>query len=827
MSDMHQAVKSLTLLYVADARSPHTQRLVNFFAERGHRVHLFDFDRAGETPNLNKVILHRPNLHVTGVNLFSGTLAALRRVIDQVKPDILHGHYVTHWGWLGACAGFRPYVLTAWGSDIFVHPQQSALNRRFNRFSLRRASLITADSQDLLKAASALRGVSPNNEVDITNDLQLIPFGIDFDTYHEGYDTSELKKLLRITDEKVVLSPRQFKPNSNIKTLIHAIPEVLKEVPATIFLLKTYLTASSPYETEIRNLVDELGIGDNIRFISDVPSEQMPALYNLADIMVTLTSTDGSACSMLEAMACKTPVIASDIPSTKEWIQDGANGRLVDPHNTCQVKTALVSLLKDPEARKTMADAAYDVVNKSGDCRTWWTHLESLYIEHLNNEQQKNSKRAANDFGPKSALPKSPLLKTVWTYLDNGQLDKAAEVFGKVSSPEEIYVEDLSEVLFGLANCALKSHKEKDAAKFCQDAFMLLENCELEQTVTLGAENIHNPEVQLTLKTPACRDVLPLVSILMCAWNAERFIRQAIESILNQSYKNFELIIVDDGSTDQTKEIVTSFSDSRIKYAYKKHSGLADSRNYARSKSIGDYTVIIDADDIAKPAMLETEVRVFLENPEKDIVVYTNFELIDAQGKKGGTIWQYRDYSKHEIIPALFCAGKNVVPEPAMMIPRHLSEKTGTYNTQLRDSDNEFIARLARYTSQFICLKEPLYFYRRYDGNMSSGSMLERANSSLAMLEKMVEIFNVPEIFPDITWQLDERKLVSLFHLRIAEVFWSHCNHYSKGDGFEIFLEKTVSHLNESLASDPSNVNAISLVNSMLTKVPSFRLPPE
>jgi len=400
---------------------------------------------------------------------------SLQRVIEQTKPHIVHGHYLTGWGWWGACCGFRPYVLTAWGADVFLDPQFSPLNQRLNRYALRRSSLITADSKDLLQATAALRGIHAEPAGAGSCGIEYVPFGIDLDIYHDGYDTTQLRNLLSINGSQVVLSPRQFKPHSNIETLIHAIPEVLKEVPNTVFLLKTYLTAGTPYEVEIQNLVKDLGVEEQVRFLSDLPQEQMPVLYNLADVMVSLRETDGSACSMLEAMACKTPIIASDIPSMREWIQDGVNGRLVDPHDVRQVKEALVSLLKDSGQKQRIAAASYKVVQEFGDYRKWWNHLEGLYYD-----LSKNHAQAPEGIGPHAGT-----LAQGWGYFRSGLWAKAEEEFRQVTLPGKVSAGDLVEALFGLVNCTLKSQREKEAATFCHDAFTLVQNFELDQTLNL------------------------------------------------------------------------------------------------------------------------------------------------------------------------------------------------------------------------------------------------------------------------------------------------------------------------------------------------------
>lgn len=108
----------------------------------------------------------------------------------------------------------------------------------------------------------------------------------------------------------------------------------------------------------------------------------------------------------------------------------------------------------------------------------------------------------------------------------------------------------------------------------------------------------------------------PLVSVLMPAYNAEKYISEAIESILSQTYKNFELVIVNDGSEDQTENIIKSFQDKRIKYVnLKKNKGISEARNKCLELAQGKYLANLDSDDIALPTRLEKQVIFMKKNP--------------------------------------------------------------------------------------------------------------------------------------------------------------------------------------------------------------------
>lgn len=128
-----------------------------------------------------------------------------------------------------------------------------------------------------------------------------------------------------------------------------------------------------------------------------------------------------------------------------------------------------------------------------------------------------------------------------------------------------------------------------------------------------------------------------LVSIIMPTYNCAKFIKKTIESVIAQTYKNWELIIVDDCSSDNTEEIVNKFKDERIKYyRLEKNSGAAVARTQAMKLAIGNYMAFLDSDDLWKENKLEKQIKFMQENNYN--FTCTAYEQIDEQGNKVGKI---------------------------------------------------------------------------------------------------------------------------------------------------------------------------------------------
>ena len=149
----------------------------------------------------------------------------------------------------------------------------------------------------------------------------------------------------------------------------------------------------------------------------------------------------------------------------------------------------------------------------------------------------------------------------------------------------------------------------------------------------------------------------PLVSVIMPSYNAERFIAESIESVLQQTYSNWELVVTDDRSTDRTPQIVQSYceKDSRIRFAIaEQHSGIAGTRNQCLKKAQGRFVAFLDNDDLWLPEKLEKQVKFMLQNDCS--FCYSAYELIKEDGIPKGKIIKtagvinYNKYLKNTII---------------------------------------------------------------------------------------------------------------------------------------------------------------------------------
>ena len=216
----------------------------------------------------------------------------------------------------------------------------------------------------------------------------------------------------------------------------------------------------------------------------------------------------------------------------------------------------------------------------------------------------------------------------------------------------------------------------------------------------------------------------PQVSVILTTFNgaSRGYLSEAIQSVLNQSFKDFELYLIDDGSTDNTKgECKRYLSDPRVYYIYQKNKGLAGARNTGIKASFGQFICFLDDDDIWKPDKLQKQivfVRDQLNNIDDWGMVYTWVELIDEQGKiisytgSSNQGWIYRDL--------LF---GNVLDAPSsVLIKREVFNKMGLFDEDFEKCEDwDMWLRISKYY-QIFPVKEYLVQYREHINRLSSDS---------------------------------------------------------------------------------------------------------
>jgi len=211
-----------------------------------------------------------------------------------------------------------------------------------------------------------------------------------------------------------------------------------------------------------------------------------------------------------------------------------------------------------------------------------------------------------------------------------------------------------------------------------------------------------------------------MISVVMPAYNASRFIAEAIESILNQTYRDIELIVVDDGSTDNTVEIIKRYvdQDERVQLIQNNHGGANKARNTGIERAKYPWIGCMDADDVAHPERFEKQFQAAEKDP--DVIIWgTYIYQINIEGKKLGTI--ENGPTSREAFNAIDRTKSPIqITQPTAIFKREVALKAGAYDERVKGGQEiELWDRMAQYGPAQV-IPEYLLNYRLHDQSISS-----------------------------------------------------------------------------------------------------------
>jgi len=226
----------------------------------------------------------------------------------------------------------------------------------------------------------------------------------------------------------------------------------------------------------------------------------------------------------------------------------------------------------------------------------------------------------------------------------------------------------------------------------------------------------------------------PLISVVMPVYNSETYLQESANSILNQTYTNFEFIVINDGSTDRSLDILTEYlrKDNRIAIINQQNSGLSNSLNRGIELSRSNLIARMDADDIAEPTRLEEQVNFIDQNPQV-VVLGTAFLLFGGNIESKIVTMPATNKTIRKNLPFRFC-----LCHPTVMFRRKTIVDAGGYQGTGPCQDLELWLRLSRNkTLQFANLEKPLLKYRIHQDQIKGGRNAYKAAAYYLLKEAL------------------------------------------------------------------------------------------
>jgi glycosyltransferase involved in cell wall biosynthesis len=308
------------VLYFTGGFSPHDRRFVKALLDAGMEISFLSYD--GSALEESKDELPAGVEHVIGISNSSqmrwisvpGHARRVRSIVQGMQPDVIHAGPMHQGALLTALADAHPFVSMSWGSDLLAGARRG-LPRWAARFTFSRSDAFIGDCQAVRMRAIEL-GMAQERIV-------TFPWGVDLERFTPVGD-APLRAQLGWQDAAVLVSTRAWEPLYGVDILLQAFLKASSQDGS----LRLLLVGGGSQRALLEEMIRKAGAQKKVHLIERVSEVELPGYYRSANLYLSASHSDGSSVSLLEAMACGLPVLVSDIPGNREWVEARANGWL-------------------------------------------------------------------------------------------------------------------------------------------------------------------------------------------------------------------------------------------------------------------------------------------------------------------------------------------------------------------------------------------------------------------------------------------------------------------------------------------------------------------
>lgn len=329
----------MKILLLAGANSIHTIKWANGLQNAGHQIYLIS----------QHPLMHELDKRVKYFELpFKGNLgyftivSKVKKIIKEVEPDIINAHYASGYGTTARLIGFHPYVLSVWGSDIFLFPKKSFIHRWLVQKNLSTADRVFSTSYCMAEETNKL--------ISLKNDIAITPFGVDENSF---LNNRQYKNSGFLNKDKIVIGTvKSLKSVYGIDLLIKSFALLLTKLknthPHLVDFLTLRIVGGGDELENLKSLADQLNISNLIEFVGQINHKDVPNELAKLDIYVALSRSESFGVAILEAGLNQCPVIVSNVGGLPELVKNHHTGFIVETENTEQAAEAMYTLITQP-----------------------------------------------------------------------------------------------------------------------------------------------------------------------------------------------------------------------------------------------------------------------------------------------------------------------------------------------------------------------------------------------------------------------------------------------------------------------------------------------
>jgi len=278
----------------------------------------------------------------------------LKRVIREVKPDLIHAGPVHRSAFVAAAAGFHPLLTMSWAADLLYEAEASRWIHRLASYTLKHTDILAGDCRAVEDKAAEYG--FPRERV------ALFPWGIDLQKFKPGRNDA-LRQQLGWQNEFVVLSLRSWEPVYGVDIALRAFALAARQVPQ----LRLLLLGGGSQAEKVHQLIHEQHLEERVKLPGQVGQEQLPDYYHASDLYLTASHSDGSSVTLMEALACGLPAVVSDIAGNVEWVQLDGHGWVFHDGDAAGAAQCMVKAYQEADRRATMQAANHRLAEQRAD----------------------------------------------------------------------------------------------------------------------------------------------------------------------------------------------------------------------------------------------------------------------------------------------------------------------------------------------------------------------------------------------------------------------------------------------------------------------------
>lgn len=356
----------MKICYLADINSAHTHKWLNYFKNKGYEIHVISLGNGkyegvtvhclDVTDNVMKKASDKNKLQ------YFKKVKRVKELVNEIKPDILHAHYATSYGLLGALADYHPYIISAWGSDVYDFPIKSPIHKMMLKYNLKKADYIFSTSNVMKEETKKYTD----------KDIEVTPFGVDINKFVPG----------RIEKEEIVIGTiKTLEEKYGIQYLVKAF-SILKERNPDV-KLKLRIGGKGSQEEYLKNLCSELKIEDDTVFLGFVKPDDVIKEFQNFDIAVFPSTLDSESFGVaaVEAESCGTPIVVSDVGGLMESTKPGVTSLVAKKASVQDLADKIDILVKNKDLRIKMGNAARTFVEEKYSLDDNFNYVDKLYNE--------------------------------------------------------------------------------------------------------------------------------------------------------------------------------------------------------------------------------------------------------------------------------------------------------------------------------------------------------------------------------------------------------------------------------------------------------------